>query len=987
MNHRRTLRAPLACVMALCGAAALISSTALVGCSNQPDAAQEDDGGQVQVVAMGLTAADVGAVTVTVTKGTPDAGATATFNLSKNADGTWSGTLTGIPVGTGYTFAMTATSASGTVLYQGAASSVSVAKDQTAAVLIVGQQAGSSATIAAAPPVIDTILVSSIKVAPGNVVALAATAHDPNPGDTLTYAWTAGAGTFSAPASNSTNWTAPAAGTYPITLTVTDQTGLSVQAQFNISVAVNNGTGSANVTATMNTWPVVTNITGTPNYLVKGAQTLLTAIANDPDNDPVTYSWTSSCTSGTFTNNQLPTPGFTLPSAATDTSCTFSVTASDNRGGSTTGTLTLPVGKPTAATAPTIGQTVQSAQLVSATDTVSLTVNATDPQGLPLTFSWAATGGTVGTPTNTAGSSRVVWTPPATATSGWLVTATVTDSAGVAATKSFSIKPSSCFGVAATPSSAWKLGVMADTQWTGSPDDGKNPNSVAVDIIQQLNAQFIAQGVKLVVAVGDVTDNGSIAGLDTRAEFAQALYNANIGFFPLRGNHESDTPGAAEFKRVFPQTLGGMQNATPANAIIPNADDVNTHPAAVMGSPFAMGINFSQPSSVLTGITAWDGLSYSFDYNNAHFLLLDQFMKADGTSASGNYQITPQQAWISAALAAKPANSHAFAFSHKGLITENHVDTLFGANPSIDPTGQNAFIASLANNGVRYLMMGHDHMHNRAIVTTTDGTTAKVQNITCSSDSSKFYIPAVPTNDTKYDVPAFSRTRETPIAQELNTVGYYIITVDGVKATVDFYSAVVNPTLASGEYLISTTPQMSFTKRETFGYGVNGKQFVVPQSQSYTSVQDTFAGTTAQILGGTNANTNLEGGGRNPVKTVDTGWNAGTCSTSSAILSLWMTMSTLGSDQTDTYVLSLSFDPTGISASQMASGLVGLATKDASGNWINAIDKDFGGTKTFVQRAWQSSDTLGTYGVNPATNTAWAVINHSSDFAVASFNN
>jgi hypothetical protein len=100
-----------------------------------------------------------------------------------------------------------------------------------------------------------------------------------------------------------------------------------------------------------------------------------------------------------------------------------------------------------------------------------------------------------------------------------------------------------------------------------------------------------------------------------------------------------------------------------------------------------------------------------------------------------------------------------------------------------------------------------------------------------------------------------------------------------------------------------------------------------------------------------------------------------------------MTMSTLGSDQTDTYVLSLSFDPTGISAAQMASGLFGLATKDASGNWINAIDKDFGGTKTFVQRAWQSSDTLGTYGVNPATNTAWAVINHSSDFAVASFNN
>jgi len=199
---------------------------------------------------------------------------------------------------------------------------------------------------------------------------------------------------------------------------------------------------------------------------------------------------------------------------------------------------------------------------------------------------------------------------------------------------------------------------------------------------------------------------------------------------------------------------------------------------------------------------------------------------------------------------------------------------------------------------------------------------------------------------------------------------------------------VVNPVLQSGEYLIATTPAMSFTKRETFGYGLNGQQFVVPQGQSYTVVQDSFAGTTAKILGGTNANTNVEGGGRNPVKTVDTGWNAGTCSTSSAILSLWMTDSTLGSEQTDTYVLSMSFDPTGV-AGLLATGTFGLAVKDTNGNWVNAVNKDFGGTKTFVSGPWQASYALGTFGVDTSTTppTAWAVINHSSDFAVASFVN
>jgi hypothetical protein len=280
-----------------------------------------------------------------------------------------------------------------------------------------------------------------------------------------------------------------------------------------------------------------------------------------------------------------------------------------------------------------------------------------------------------------------------------------------------------------------------------------------------------------------------------------------------------------------------------------------------------MGVNFTQPSSMLTGVTAWDGLSYSFDYNNARIVLLDQFMMANGTSASGNYQITPQQAWISAALAGRPAGGQAFVFGHKGMITENHVDTLFGADPSKDPAGQNAFISSLASNGVRCYMGGHDHMHNRSIVTTTDGVTAKVQDIIGASDSSKFYIPAIPSNDQKYDLPssAFGRTRETPIAQELNTVGYYIFTVDGANVSVDFYSAIVNPTLVSGEYLLTTTPVLTFTKRETFSCGFTGQEKLVAEGASYVGSLGSYAdGTSASILSGSNAST---GEGRQHART------------------------------------------------------------------------------------------------------------------------
>ena len=64
-------------------------------------------------------------------------------------------------------------------------------------------------------------------------------------------------------------------------------------------------------------------------------------------------------------------------------------------------------------------------------------------------------------------------------------------------------------------------------------------------------------------------------------------------------------------------------------------------------------------------------------------------------------------------------------------------------------------------------------------------------------------------------------------------------------------------------------------------------------------------------------------------------------------------------------------------------GGFGIATKDANGNWVNAVDMNLGGTKKFVVGPWNSSYELGTYGVDPRAHTAWAVINYNGDFAVA----
>ena len=234
-------------------------------------------------------------------------------------------------------------------------------------------------------------------------------------------------------------------------------------------------------------------------------------------------------------------------------------------------------------------------------------------------------------------------------------------------------------------------------------------------------------------------------------------------------------------------------------------------------------------------------------------------------------------------------------------------------------------------------------------------------------------------------------SRQTQIAQELNTVGYYIFTVDGPKVTVDFYSAPVYPSYSGGEYLITAVPTLNFTKRDTFGYSLNGKEFVVAQGMPYNSyVKDTFTtaaggnNTTAMILDGVNGSALFDASGRPLNKVVDTGWNAKTSATTSDILTLWGMSSGLGSSTTDTYALSLSFSSTGLTTAQLQSGSFGLATVDAGGNWINAVNQNFGGTKKFVFGPHDPSYPLGTYGVDTTRNSVWAVINYNSSFAAVS---
>ncbi len=497
----------------------------------------------------------------------------------------------------------------------------------------------------------------------------------------------------------------------------------------------------------------------------------------------------------------------------------------------------------------------------------------------------------------------------------------------------------------------WKFGIMGDTQWK-SNTDGENPNTVAVGIIKQINKEFITNNVKFVVQVGDLVDKYSSSAFDTRAEAADELLNAGIGFFPLRGNHESNLDAANYLSFAFPQINGNVN---------------------VFGAT-----NFQSPSSV-SGC-----LSYSFDYNNARIVMLDQFTRKDNSGLNANNNIVDQQDWINATLSGRNDGTHAFVFSHKNLIGQNHADMLFGSNPASNADAQNSFFKSLYSNGVRYCIGGHDHIHHRSIVFNPDNN-CYVNQIICASNSYKFYTPLIPTNDARYNTPQ----RELPVEQELYTVGYYIVTVDGPKVCVDYYSS-LNGCSSSWESTVDcdlkSTPRLSFVKRETFGYSLNGKKFIVKPGEELTVVKDTCKIANSQktqvaIISGTNMTSNTLYDGRTTVQDINTGWETRSdidisAGVESDLLTLWGMRDVIGSKKCDTYVLSMSYDTS-------ISGPLSIYSKDSVGNWNKTVNSNNGfNVSHFVIGPYREQFGLGTYGIDPATHTVWAVVDHDGDFAI-----
>jgi hypothetical protein len=124
-------------------------------------------------------------------------------------------------------------------------------------------------------------------------------------------------------------------------------------------------------------------------YLDSNDTVAVTCTGSDPDNDPLTYTWSSTCGKVDGTGSQVRWLSAGVPVG----SCTISAKVDDGRGGAANSSVSVQV-VPKPNHPPTITCSADRTS-VFAGERVHITTNASDPDGDPLTYAWRANGGRI----------------------------------------------------------------------------------------------------------------------------------------------------------------------------------------------------------------------------------------------------------------------------------------------------------------------------------------------------------------------------------------------------------------------------------------------------------------------------------------------------------------------------------------------------------------------------------------------------------------
>jgi len=205
----------------------------------------------------------------------------------------------------------------------------------------------------AASPVVDSFNASPQVVAPGELVTLEVTAHDPDCSSTCLTGcglyirsdlttWSADGGVLASedngapgsPYTASAQWQAPSTeATFTLSVSVSDSGGMLCGGRQSTVANL-----QVQVTSNPSHPPVIESLVGNPVSLYPGQTSQLTCSATDPDGDPVSYSWSTNF--GAVTPVSAGSASFEAPLPG---EATITCTASDPSGASATGGIVLSV--------------------------------------------------------------------------------------------------------------------------------------------------------------------------------------------------------------------------------------------------------------------------------------------------------------------------------------------------------------------------------------------------------------------------------------------------------------------------------------------------------------------------------------------------------------------------------------------------------------------------------------------------------------------
>jgi len=296
----------------------------------------------------------------------------------------------------------------------------------------------------------------------------------------------------------------------------------------------------------------------------------------------------------------------------------------------------------------------------------------------------------------------------------------------------------------------WKFGVFCDTR--GSNENVAGKSCVNKQALAAIADKIVVEECELVLVPGDLVNgywaNGGMSYEDQFliwTEIMAPVYEARIPIYTVRGNHEDDSSPylPAPDRELWNAYMEAFGNGNPQN-----------------------------------GPEGEQGLTYSFEWKNALFVGLDEY-------------VTPHQVnqdWLDLQTPSRQVQ-HVFAFGHEPAYQVVHADCLAAYSRS-----RQLFWNSLGALGCRVYFCGHDHLYDRAHVQDLQGNVIW-QMLVGSGGAPHHGEPWLP--------PHADGSVEGDCHQE-GGVGLATVTIQGGRATIDWWWWNSDYVLAPRWYLLDT---------------------------------------------------------------------------------------------------------------------------------------------------------------------------------------